>query len=670
MSKSIQPVIAELFLNGQPAGTQLEFTWRLIWRRRRPFLLLPTSATDVRVSLELYSAQRKRAKIWRAMLPMLFQTPAASLFQRVRFPADANAEIIRFLSEQSGVPVEQMRAPAIKFGGMELQKSRLVLLACDQTSRPVKVIKLGLDAAGRAATEREADLLDQLPANTLGCIRATGRLSTPKMFAFATAYFPGASPENDAGMEMLFHSWLNLEPAAPIESLAAWHELETDVAGAEPAAWRVLRAALAGKKVRSTLHHGDFAPWNIRAINSQNLQAFDWERGRLAGVPGWDWFHFIVQTAILARRHSVERVAAEVEELLQSPRFEKYAAAAGISEIVQPLVLAYLLHHRWVVKPLEGGGTVTQLQHLLAERWRLAPPPVAGAIKNHFSPAAVGPAGLWADAKSQLESAWEQLANVFWEPTLTAIARPPLLAQLRAQWPVALFGCAWLAAVTSVHYLYLQHRMLLPIYAIPCLLAAWKMGRSWGTLFAIITAVLAPAVSIIKDPPAHPMELFWWNAAMRFLNLQICVFLADRIHRQKDFFRRLKQPSRRPSNLAANRVIVLTSALLFAVIAWGDIRTGPRVFFLPLYLIPAMLITLFLNLRWGTLMALLGALMACADEYLTKYNHSFAQVFGWNFAMRFLVLFVVVWLLDRVRQENVLFTTRKPNGHANGVSHV
>jgi hypothetical protein len=117
-------------------------------------------------------------------------------------------------------------------------------------------------------------------------------------------------------------------------------------------------------------------------------------------------------------------------------------------------------------------------------------------------------------------------------------------------------------------------------------------------------------------------------------------------------------------------VIILTSALLFAVIAWGDIRTGPRVIFLPLYLIPAMLLTLFLNLRWGTLMALLGALMACADEYLTKYNPSFTEVFGWNFAMRFLILFVVVWLLDRVRQENVLFTSRKPNGHANGVSHA
>lgn len=209
MAKSIQPIIAELFLDGKPPGRSLDFAWRLIWRKKRPFLLLPTSAMDMRVSLELYSAQRKRAKFWRAMLPLLFKTPAASLFQRVHFPVGEGSEIVRFLSEQSGVPVDQLRAPAIKFGGMEMQKSRLVLLACDPTNRPVKVIKLGLDSAGRAATEREADLLEKLPANTLGCIRATGRLTTPKISAFATAYFPGNSPEDDAGMEMLFHSWIN-----------------------------------------------------------------------------------------------------------------------------------------------------------------------------------------------------------------------------------------------------------------------------------------------------------------------------------------------------------------------------------------------------------------------------------------------------------------------------
>ena len=132
--------------------------------------------TNVRVGLELYSAQRRRAKIWRAFLPLLFKTPAVSLFERIHFEADAGSEIMQFLSRQSGVPASRMQAPAIKFGGVA-ERSRVALLLCDETRRPVIVVKVGLNAAGREATDQEADLLAKLPPGMLGCIRMTGRLN-------------------------------------------------------------------------------------------------------------------------------------------------------------------------------------------------------------------------------------------------------------------------------------------------------------------------------------------------------------------------------------------------------------------------------------------------------------------------------------------------------------
>jgi hypothetical protein len=662
MSKTVLPIIAELFAAEKPSGRMIPFEWRLIRRKHRPFLLLPAATMDVRMSLELYSAQRRRAKIWRALLPPLFRTPLAGVFTRFSFAADAGSEVIRFISAQSGVPAEQLRSPAIKFGGLALHKARLVLLVGDATNRPVKVIKLGLNAEGRVATEREADLLEKLPPNTLGCIRVTDRLTTPKISAFATAYFPGDNPLDDAGMENLFNAWLNPEPAVPLASLESWRELEA----ANPAAWPAVRAALAGKTVRSTLHHGDFAPWNIRAINSQNLQAFDWERGNLRGVPGWDWFHFIVQTSILARRHSVERVAAEVEELFQSPRFETYAAAASIGEIVKPLLLAYLLHHRWVIKPLEGGNTTAELGKLLADRWGFTLPVSGAEYQTGDSVPAAAPLSLWADARQQLQSAWAQLANIFWEPTLTANPEPSFWLRLRYRWPVALLSLLWLAAVGNTHYLYLNHQMLLPIYGVPCLLATWKMGRRWGAFFAIPAAAIGPVLVAIREPSTHPVALVCWNSVMRFFILQMAVFLMDRIHRQKNFFQRLTVIRRQPASFADNWAVVVVSSLIFFLVAWGDLLTGPRVNFLPLYLVPAMLATLFLNLRWGTLMVLLASGIACADEYISKYNASFAQVFGWNLIMRFLILFLVILLLDRVRQQSVLFPPRKPNGHATG----
>jgi hypothetical protein len=270
----------------------------------------------------------------------------------------------------------------------------------------------------------------------------------------------------------------------------------------------------------------------------------------------------------------------------------------------------------------------------------------------------------------QLQSAWAQLANVFWEPKLTANIQPPMWARLLANWPVALLGCLWFAAVAVFQYFFVTYQMLLPVYALPCFLITWKIGRGWGTLFAVLDGTIAPVVSALKDPGFHHLDLFCWNVAMRFTTLQICVFLTDRIHRQKDFLRRLKAPNPRPANYAENWAVILASALLFLLVAAADYFTGPRMLFLPLYLFPAMLITLFLNLRWGTVVVVLAALCASTEEYLDKLDPSVAEVFGWNFAMRFVISFLVILLLDRLRHENVLFSNRKQNGGVNSATHA
>ena len=206
MPKAVQAIISRLFQDGKPVVPLCHFSWHLVQRQRRPFLLLPTAPANPRVSLSLYSAHRRRAKLWRAALPFVLNTPAAAVFQRFDLQVDGASPIIRFLCEQSGVPANLLPTPAIKFGGRASRASRLVLLVCDLTERPVKVVKLGLDSEGRASTDREADLLEKLPAKMIGCTRLTGRLTTPEVSAFATDFFAGESPENDLGMEILFQA--------------------------------------------------------------------------------------------------------------------------------------------------------------------------------------------------------------------------------------------------------------------------------------------------------------------------------------------------------------------------------------------------------------------------------------------------------------------------------
>lgn len=610
-----------------------------------------------RIGLELYSAQRPLAKIWRALLPFLLKTPAAAFFPRISVCADARSPMLRFLAEQSGVPVDQLVAPAIKFGGQAENKSRLVLLLCDQTSRPVKVVKTGLDVGGRAATECESQLLEKLPPQVIGCIRMSGRLATDNLSAFATPYFPGQSPEDDAGLEVLFHSWLNPAEPVPIESLDSWGDLETKVAKEEPEAWQVLRAALAGHRVRSSLYHGDFAPWNIRAINTQNLQAFDWEYGQREGMPGWDWFHFFVQTSVLARRHSVERVAAEVEELLASPRFKRYAEAASISSIVQPLLLAYLLHLRCVIKPVDGGETSSLLFDLLAARWRLDIHRLDQLPDS--TPAAVP--GWWSDALGQLRSTAAQMKNLFWEPTLNSKTRPTMGAQLWTFWRNILVAFLLVAAVGGTHYLVGTRLIFLPFYLAPIILITLRVDRRWGAVVATVAAVIGPLIQGVIDPDFDHVEVVLWNIVMRFVMLQMCVLFVDRIRRHTNILVQPLDFRPVPARFSENWAVVLFCALMFTAIFFADYATNPHWNFIPVYLIPCMVLTLRLNLKWGLSATVLAAVAGSLSEFWTNPNNRSLDVFGWNCLMRLVISAVVILLLERIRRENVLFFSTPEN---------
>jgi len=104
--------------------------------------------------------------------------------------------------------------------------------------------------------------------------------------------------------------------------------------------------------------------------------------------------------------------------------------------------------------------------------------------------------------------------------------------------------------------------------------------------------------------------------------------------------------------------VVLASGLLFLIVAALDYVTDPHVTFLPLYILPCMILTLMLNLRWGIAGVLVGMMVASLQEYSANPSHGLAAVFGWNFIMRFAIALVVILLIDRIRKGNILFSSR------------
>lgn len=650
MSSRIQSIIETIFSRHGELKQPVDFEWRLIYRFGRPFLLLPAAMREAQAGLKIYSAQRPQAKIWRKLVPLMFKTPAARFFPRHRYRADAASEIMQFMAQQTAMPASRLATPAIMFSGTDY-KSRVTLLLCDADRRPRRVIKIGLNSAWRKVTDQEASLMEQLPSHLPGCMKVTGKLSTPSLFAFAMDYAPGVSPADDSGLEKLFHAWLNPSPAVPLTSLEIWRDLAAKVTASDLAVWDTLQAALAEKQVRTTLFHGDFSPWNICVTSSQQIQAFDWERSHLQGIPGWDWFHFIIQTSILARKNSAARAAAEAEQLLHSPRFQRYAAEAGISDIAQPLLLAYLLHYLWTFKPMEGAETTRELFELLFENWQLKPVPkaVTAAV-----PVASGqPSTAWAQLKSAL-GMWRDL---FWEPKLNTTVLPPMTASLRVHWPVLFLSFALMVGFAVIQYLYSASIMLLPFYLGVCALVTWQAGRRWGLLAAAIAGLAAPLAVATRHPDYRPAEVWLWNSFMRFAVLAISVLFLDRMRRQRDFFKRGAGTEGQGTRLADAWMVILASLGVLAGVGGLDWFSKPQMIFLPLYLIPCIMTTLTLGWRWGVIFSILSALTGAWIEFLTLKD-SLVQSLGWNFLMRLAVLLTVLLLLNRITRSTILFTRR------------
>ena len=195
---------------------------------------------------------------------------------------------------------------------------------------------------------------------------------------------------------------------------------------------------------------------------------------------------------------------------------------------------------------------------------------------------------------AQLKSAAAQLSNLFWEPSLTAKVPPSLRTQFLRHWPVVLLAGLMLAGVATAHYFSIAHLLFLPFYLVPCALLTWKIDRRWGALAATAAAVAGPLIANAKQPGYLKLDVMVWNMAMRFITLQLCVLFVEQIHRQKKLSQHRAAPDHRPVKFTESWAVVLASGLLFLTVAALDFVTDPRMTFMPLYLLPCMILTLVL----------------------------------------------------------------------------
>jgi hypothetical protein len=92
------------------------------------------------------------------------------------------------------------------------------------------------------------------------------------------------------------------------------------------------------------LSHGDFTPWNTRSLK-QHLFLFDWEYSVAEHPPGYDLFHFAVQTGRLLRKEPPGRISQSILSTeWQTQWFVQHLDHLGMSHTAaKPLFLLYLL---------------------------------------------------------------------------------------------------------------------------------------------------------------------------------------------------------------------------------------------------------------------------------------------------------------------------------------
>jgi len=349
----------------QPASPIVTQSFRVLRKHGEPLLMLPTSTSLAAQALSLYPAQSSFARMARFGLRQTLRCGLPVATERAEVAIATTASFPEFLRRLAGA--ETFPPVAILAGNPRQSGRRFLILVFNPQGQPATAVKAGMGQEAKDLILSESSFLRSLPPKTPGIPRVREQFESDQLCAFAMDFVPGDSPRPSEISEVadLMTAWLDESRSVGLSGLPAWQELAR---AASPLFMR-LDKQLAGKLFHPALTHGDFAPWNIKVNANGRWVVLDWERGQLVGPPAWDWFHFVIQPAILVEKLSNTALAGRIETLLTSPAFQSYAKAAGLNGWERDWVLAYLLYCCDVIKPAEGLPQTSAVLETLASKW-------------------------------------------------------------------------------------------------------------------------------------------------------------------------------------------------------------------------------------------------------------------------------------------------------------
>lgn len=350
----------------KPGSGDSRRQFRVLKRRGSALLILPENSRLAAQGMTLYPAQRPAARLARALMTKALRwgLPIPCEFREVGI--DPEGAFAGFLRQTAGCATGEPPPISILCGNPNAVGRRFIVLVFRNEDGPVAVAKAGIGEAAVSLIEKERQFLESAPEGIPGIPRPVGHLETGALSAMATTYIEGRSPgagDRDAVFQLL-SEWIDSSVRVKMRDLPAIKRLGES---GSPAVQRTLER-LEECEVRPVLFHGDFAPWNLKVVPGNAIMALDWERGELQGVPGWDWFHYVLQPQILVRRTRGPKLEECAQKMLIERNFINYAERAGIGEIRQELLCAYLFYSVDVLRPTEGLEATRELLHAISSR--------------------------------------------------------------------------------------------------------------------------------------------------------------------------------------------------------------------------------------------------------------------------------------------------------------
>ncbi len=320
------------------------------------FTLLPTKdGAALRGGMALLPSGRTRG---RALWALLKAASPLGIAQRLGRPELAIWTKGPHDHEASDLAVLPVAGSVAVAAGVPDRNQKIIVRALDRRGAARAILKLGFSERTDDAVAREANALNvvaEMLEDRAPRLLTEGRREGRTWLAQEVLSGKRAGDElTPAHAELLTELAVASRGEAQLNDLPFFQDSVRNLCRLDPEVdpdWHqeystlcdALELAVDGFALPTTSAHGDFTPWNT-VQHRGRVRAFDWEYFATSAPALYDLLHFHIQTSVLVKRQSGERIFDSLDAFFRGPASSVVAAIGLRSDEILQLTALYVLH--------------------------------------------------------------------------------------------------------------------------------------------------------------------------------------------------------------------------------------------------------------------------------------------------------------------------------------